>query len=156
MPVPGEETLTSDASYGLLGWRPEAIASVPIETRDAMRAFGQDFVLSFLGKKAKRPVTAWDSALERAAVVMGLHGSIMNRGVKPNGYDKSAFDADVKMTLDWLRQVVDPNNSVEPYFVDSSPTLHEMGPLAGSTRLSDAKMRSGCCGGYPRRACGCR
>ncbi len=155
MPVPGEESLTSDASYGLLGWRPEAIASVPIETRDEMRLFGQDYVLSFLGKKAKRPVTAWDSALERAAIVMAMHGVIMHRGVKPNGYDKGAFDGDVKLTQEWLRQIVDPNNSVEPYFVDSSPALHEMGPLAGSTRLSDERFRAGC-GGRVRRVCGCR
>lgn len=154
MPVPGEENLTSDASYGLLGWRPEAIESVPEATRDEMRLFGQDYVLSFLGKKAKRPVTAWDKALERAAIVMGLHAAIMHRGIKPNGYDKQAFDGDVKLTQDWLRQIVDPNSSVEPYFVDSTPSLHEMGPLAGSTRLSDEKMRTGC--GYPRRACGCR
>ncbi len=155
MPVPGEENLTSDASYGLLGWRPEAIASVPVETRDAMRAFGQDFVLSFLGKKAKRPVILWDTALERAAIVMGLHGAIIHRGVKPNGYDKAAFDGDVKLTQDWLRQIVDPNSSVEPYFVDSSPKLHEMGPLAGSTRLSDERLRAGC-GVRVRRGCGCR
>jgi hypothetical protein len=154
MPVPGEENLTSDASYGLLGWRPESIESVLLATRDAMRAFGQDHVLSFIGKKAVRPVTAWDSACERAAIVMAMYGGIMYRGVKPSGYDKQAFDGDVDRTEKWLRRIADPNDSVEPYFVDSTPTLDEMGSLSGSTRLSDARMRGR--SAYPRRACGCR
>lgn len=138
----GEETLTSEASYGLLGLRPESIASVPPATRDEMRAYGQDVVLSFLGKRAKRPVTSWDKALERAAVVKAVEGAILHRGARPSGQDALIIQAAAKDVDEWLKLVAAGER--EPHFVDSSPSFNEMGPLAGSTRLSDAKMRSGC------------
>lgn len=152
MPLPGEETLTTAASYGLLGLRPESIESVPTATRDEMRGYGQDVVLSCLGKRAKRPVVSWDKALERAAIVKAFEGAILYRGARPTGQDATIIQTAIKVTDDWLALVAAGDR--EPYFVDSSPALDEMGPIAGSTRLSDAKMRRGCCA--PRRVCGCR
>lgn len=138
----GEETLTTEASYGLLGLRPETIASVPQATRDEMRAYGQDVVLSYLGKRAKRPVTSWDKALERAAIVKAMEGAILHRGANPKGTDAQIIQSAVKDVDDWLKLVAAGER--EPYFVDSTPPFDEMGPIAGSTRLSDARMRGGC------------
>lgn len=145
----GEETLTTEASYGLLGIRPESIASVPRPTRDEMRAYGQDVVLSFLGKRAKRPVTSWDKSLERAAVVKAVEGAMLYRGYRPSGQDAQIIQTAIKSIDDWLTLVA--RGEREPYFEDSTPTFDEMGPIAGSTRLSDARLRAGCA---PR--CGCR
>ena len=92
----GEETLTTEASYGLLGIRPETIDSVPPATRDEMRAYGQDVVLSALGKRARRPVTSWDSSLERAAIVKAIEGAIIYRGFRPNGLDAQIIQAAIK------------------------------------------------------------
>jgi hypothetical protein len=152
MPLPGEETLTTAASYGLLGLRPESIESVPLATRDEMRGYGQDIVLSFLGKRAKRPVLSWDKALERAAVVKAFEAAILYRGARPNGQDATIIQSAVKDVDAWLLLVAKGDR--EPYFTDSSPARDEMGPLAGSTRLSDAKMRHGCCR-PTRRMCKC-
>lgn len=152
MPVPGEETLTSDDDYGLLGIRPEALSSVPVETRDALRLAAQDEVLSFLGKRAKRPVTAIDYGLRHATMVRACDKVLLHRGARPNGQDKQIVTDALKATHEWLDKV--RLGLVEPYFTDSSPAVDEMGPLAGSTRLSDERMRS--CNTYPRRACGCR
>jgi hypothetical protein len=146
----GEETLTSEASYGLLGLRPETIAIVPQATRDAMRVYGQDVVLSFLGKRAKRPVTSWDTSLERAAVVKAMEGAILYRGARPTGQDATIIQDAIKDVGAWLKMVA--AGEVEPHFVDSTPPFDEMGPIAGSTRLSDARMRGRCgpCCGRPR------
>lgn len=150
MPLPGEETLTTAASYGLLGLRPETIESVPLATRDEMRGYGQDVVLSFVGKRAKRPVTSWDKALERAAIVKAMEACILHRGARANGQDAIIIQAAVQDVDKWLALVA--NGDREPHFVDSSPSYDEMSTLAGSTRLSDAKLRRGCgsCCGRPR------
>lgn len=140
--LPGEETLTTEASYGLLGLRPETIASVPPATRDEMREYGQDMVLSFLGKRAKRPVTSWDKALERAAIVKAIEGAILFRGARPSGLDAQIIQQAIKTVDDWLALVAQGER--EPHFVDATPAFEEMGPIAGSTRLSDAKLRAGC------------
>lgn len=149
--LPGEETLTTEASYGLLGLRPETIASVPQATRDEMRAYGQDVVLSFLGKRAKRPVTTWDKALERAAIVKAMEGAILHRGARPSGQDAQIIQTAIKAIDEWLALVA--MGEREPYYEDSTPSFDEMGPIAGSTRLSDARLRGGCapcCGGNRR------
>lgn len=146
--LPGEETLTSDASYHLLGVREETIARIPQETRDAMRRYGQDRVLGFLGKRALRPVVAWDASFERAAIVFALHAAIIGRGVRPGGEDERILATALADVKEWLGMVA--TGKTEAWFQDSSPVLHEMGPLSGSVRLSDDEMRSGVCGGYPQ------
>lgn len=150
MPLPDETNLTSDASYGLLGLKPETIAAVPLATRDDMRGFGQDYVLGFVGKRAIRPVTGWDKALERAAVVHAMRGAIEHRGYRPQGTDATAIANLIKETNEWLLLV--SKGEVEPYFTDSTPALDEMGTLAGSSATSDAWARTGSC----FRRCGCR
>lgn len=152
MPVPGEETLTADADYGLLGIRPEAIESVPLVTRDALRCAAQDEVLSFLGKRAIRPVTAIDYGLKRAIIFRACDKAMLHRGSRPSNQDKLLLEGEAKIIEAWLDKV--RLGLVEPYFTDSTPAVDEMGPLAGSTRLSDERLRS--CRRYPRRACGCR
>ena len=156
--LPGEENLTSDASYHLLGLREETMARIPQDTRDAMRRYGQDLVLGFLGKRAKRPVVAWDSSFERAAIVLAAHAALIGRGIRPGGEDERIILAAVAAVNEWLGLVA--VGKVEPWFQDSSPNVEEMGPLAGSVALSDDEMRGGSCGdlqGYlrPRRRCPC-
>lgn len=155
MPLPEELTLTSDADYGLLGLRPEAVASVPIATRDALRLAAQDRVLSALGKRAKRPVTYIDGELRRAVMVFASLNAIRVRGARPNGEDERILASAVTEVETWLARV--RLGEEEPYYVDASPALREMGPIAGSTRLSDEKMRMGYTGDPLKRGrCGCR
>jgi hypothetical protein len=158
--VPGEETLTTDASYRLLGLRQEVLDRIPADTKAELRLYGQDMVLSFLGKRALRPVTAWDKALERAAIVLALEAAMVSRGFRPNGEDAAIIAKMIADVYAWLALVA--TGEREPYFVDSSARLHEMGPLSGSVRLSDDMMRGGYGGGCcprdeirPRRF-GCR
>lgn len=155
--LPGEENLTTDASYHLLGLREEMLARIPQETRDAMRAYGQDRVLGFLGKRALRPVTAWDAAFERAAIVLAAHAALIGRGIRPGGEDERTLLAAVADVKEWLGLVA--LGKVEAWFQDSSSNVDEMGPLAGSVRLSDDEMRGGSCSslnGYMfRRGCSC-
>lgn len=146
--LPGEELLTEDADYHLLGLREETIARIPQATRDAMRQYGQDRVLGFLGKRALRPVVAWDSSFKRAAIVFALHAALIGRGVRPGGEDERILAAALADVKEWLGQV--STGKSEAWFQDSSPTVHEMGPLAGSVRLSDDEMRAGTCGGSPQ------
>ncbi len=155
MPLPEEMALTADADYGLLGLRPEAVANVPLATRDALRLAAQDRVLSALGKRAKRPVTYIDAELRRAVMVFASLNAIRVRGARPNGEDERILASAVAEAETWLARV--RLGEEEPYYVDASPSLREMGSIAGSTRLSDERMRTGYTGDPLKRGrCGCR
>lgn len=135
MPVAGEENLTSDADYGLLGMRPEAIAGVPVATRDALRLAGQDRVLAYLGKRAKRPVTEIDYELKRAVIAFAMVNCIRHRGAKPNSEDMRLLSDALEEVKTWLDLV--RVGEVEPYFVDSTAAAAEFGPLGGSSPKAD-------------------
>lgn len=155
--LPGEESLTTDASYRLLGVRQETIARIDLDVRNELRAYGQDMVLSFVGKRARRPVVAWDKVLERAAIVLAIEAAMFNRGFRPDGEDARIIAKAIADVYEWLALVA--KGEREPNFTDSSTNVDEMGPLAGSVRLSDEEMRGGSCGslsGYMfRRGCQC-
>lgn len=145
MPVPGEESLTADADYGTLGIKPETFDSVPLITRDAMRGWGQDLVITYLGSQVKRPITAWDSALKRAAIVMAAKACMDYRGWRPSSADLPILTAIIDKTEKWLEGLSDPKIDRKPYYVDSTPALDERGPLSSSSATSDAWAKSGGC-----------
>lgn len=156
MPVPGEENLTSDADYALLGLRPETLRQIPIATRDAMRGMGQDVVFSYLGSQVKRPLTTIDASLKRAAIVMALVAAIEWKHWAPQGPDAETFNRIHERTLKWLESLSDPNKDVKPYYVDSTPADDERGPLASSSATSDSWARANGCGCARQRIPGCR
>lgn len=152
MPLAGEENLITDADLPLLGVVAETLSDVDADAITAERGAAIDEVLSALGKRAKRPVTWVDSALQRAMVWKAVHFCLINRGL--SSVDEDIVTAHIKTIDEWLDLVA--NGRREPQFTDSSPAVHEMGPLAGSTRLSDAKLRAGCYGSrYRRIGSGC-
>lgn len=153
MPVPGEENLTADADFETLGIKPETFDTVPPATRDAMRGFGQDLVISYLGSQVKRPITAWDSSLRRAAIVMAAKSCMDFRGWRPGGKDGELIIKIIDDVTKWLAELSDPRKDRKPYYVDSTPALDERGPLSSSSATSDAWAKSGGCF---RRACRCR
>lgn len=146
---PQESALITDADFALLGVGAEVIADVALATRDAERGAAIDEVLSALGKRAKRPVTAVDSKLKEAMVWIAVGMTYRTRGLEQ--IDREILESNLKRIDDWLELVATGRR--EPQFTDSSPTLHEMGTLAGSSRLSDERLRAGC---GRRIRCGCR
>lgn len=135
MGFPEEDALTTDEDYGLLGLRPEAISNVPVATRDAKRHAATGRVLSYLGKRAKRPVTAIGDELKESIMVLAMQACIGHRGARPSGQDADMIAGLIKFQTEWLDKV--RLGLVEPYFVDSTTAVHEFGPLGGSSPKAD-------------------
>lgn len=138
MPFAGEENLITNADISLLGVVAETLNDVAMATITASRGAGIDAVLSFLGKRAKRPVTWVDSVLARAMVWKTVQYCLLNRGLS---------DVDEQVLIDHMKEI-DPwlllvsKGEVEPAFIDSTSAIDEMGSLSGSSATSDAWARA--------------
>lgn len=136
MAYPGEDELLTMAEVESLGLSPEYFATVPEDVRDAKRRAAIGYVLSFLGRRAKRPVLSVGPELKEAMAVRAYCQSLRHIGYPPGeGADSQFRDAekDNKEYLDLVRK-----GDVEPEFVDSTPDVAEFGPMGGTSETADA------------------
>lgn len=148
---PEESNLITDADFALLGVAAEVISDVASATRDAERGAAIDEVLSALGKRAKRPVTAVDSKLKEAMVWIAVGMAYRTRGLEQ--IDRDILNENLTRIDAWLELVA--TGKREPQFTDSTPSIHEMGTLAGSSRRSDVRLTEVCGPRRSRIGCGC-
>lgn len=135
MPRAEEANLIVAADLDTLGLLPEYLAQVPADVRAAKCAAAIDYVLSFLGRRAKRPVTFVDQALREAMIVRAYGQCLRFIGYPAGGSDEQFKIAEDKNEA-WLKLVREGN--VEPYFEDSTPDVAEFGPMGGTSATSDA------------------
>lgn len=135
MPRAEEANLIVAADLDTLGLLPEYMAQVPAEVRTAKCAAAIDYVLSFLGRRAKRPVTFVDEAL-REAMIIRAYGQCLRFIGYPAGGSDEQFKVTELNNEAWLKLVREGN--VEPYFEDSTPEVAEFGPMGGTSATSDA------------------
>ncbi len=135
MPLPEEESLIVVSDLDTLGLLPEYLAQVPEGVRAAKCAAAIDYVLSFLGRRAKRPVTFVDESLREAMIVRAYGQCLRFIGYPAGGSDDQFSEAE-KKNEEWLKLVREGN--VEPYFEDSTPNVAEFGPMGGTSQTADA------------------
>ncbi len=131
-----EAQLATAAEVDALGLLPEYFAKVPADVREAKRLAAIGYVLSFLGRRAKRPVLEVGPELKEAMAIRAYCTSVRYIGYPPAEGADEQFEKAEKANdayLDLVRK-----GDVEPYFVDSSPTVAEFGPLGGTSKTSDA------------------
>lgn len=135
MPRPEEESLIVVSDLDTLGLLPEYLEQVPEGVRAAKCSAAIDYVLSFLGRRAKRPVTHVDEALREAMIVRAYGQCLRFIGYPAGGPDDQFSKAEEK-NEDWLKLVREGN--VEPYFEDSTSDVAEFGPQGGTSETADA------------------
>jgi hypothetical protein len=135
MPRAEEANLIVAADLDTLGLLPEYLAQVPAEVRATKCAAAIDYVLSFLGRRAKRPVTFVDESLREAMIIRAYCQCLRFIGYPAGGSDEQFKLAELNNEA-WLKLVREGN--VEPYFEDSTPEVAEFGPMGGTSATSDA------------------
>lgn len=131
-----EDALITSADLATLGMTPEYLATAPDGAVDAKCRAAVDYVLSFLGKRAKRPVVAVGDALKEAMVTRAYCQIARFIGYPPGVGSDVQFAEAEKKNEEWLKSV--RLGEVEPEFTDSTPALAEFGPLGGTSLTSDA------------------
>jgi hypothetical protein len=131
-----EDELITSADLATLGMTPEYLEHAPAETIAAKCRAAIGYVLSFLGKRAKRPVLAIGDELKEAMVTRAYCQIVRFIGYPPgNGADDQFQKAEIANEA-WLKMV--RLGDVEPEFTDSTPAVAEFGPLGGTSLTSDA------------------
>lgn len=136
MPRPEEASLIVVGDLDTLGLLPEYLVQVPLAVRTAKCAAAIDYVLSFLGRRAKRPVTAVDEALREAMIIRAYEQCLRFIGYTPGEGADQQFQKAVDANDAWLKLVREGN--VEPWFEDSTPETAEFGPMGGTSETADA------------------
>lgn len=145
-----EDELITSADLATLGMTPEYLATAPAETIAAKCRAAIGYVLSFLGKRAKRPVLTIGDELKEAMVTRAYCQIVRFIGYPPGeGADAQFAEAEKKLE-EWLRLV--RLGEVEPEFTDSTPAVAEFGPLGGTSQTADAWAYRGSTGGFCRRS----
>lgn len=145
-----EDALITSADLATLGMTPEYLATAPDGAVDAKCRAAVDYVLSFLGKRAKRPVIAVGSALKEAMVTRAYCQIARFIGYPPGVGSDEQFQKAEEANEKWLELV--RLGHVEPEFTDSSPAVAEFGPLGGTSQTADAWAYRGGTGAFCRRS----
>jgi hypothetical protein len=136
MSHPEEALLIVPADLDTLGMHREYMAHVPADVRAAKCLAAIGYVLSFLGRRAKRPVLTVGEELREAMIIRAYCQCLRYIGYPPDeGADKQFLEAENKNEA-YLAMVRD--GKVEPHFTDSSPAVAEFGPMGGTSRTADA------------------
>jgi hypothetical protein len=152
MAHPEEAELIVSADLGTLGILPEYLAHAPAEVVAAKCSAAIGYVLSYLGKRAKRPVTAIGDELKEAMVIRAYCQIVRFIGYPPGNGSDEQFQKVEEANEAWLEKV--RLGTVEPEFTDSTPQVAEFGPLGGTSRTADAwAYRQSSDGGRPRGRC---
>lgn len=131
-----EDELITSADLATLGMTPEYLATAPAETVAAKCRAAIGYVLSFLGKRAKRPVLTIGDELKEAMVTRAYCQIVRFIGYPPGGSADDQFQKAEIANEAWLKMV--RLGDVEPEFTDSTPAVAEFGPLGGTSLTSDA------------------
>lgn len=136
MAHPEEAELIVPDDLGTLGILPEYLEHAPAEVIAAKCSAAIGYVLSFLGKRAKRPVTAIGDELKEAMVTRAYCQIVRFIGYPPGNGSDEQFQKVEEANEAWLEKV--RLGTVEPEFTDSTPTVAEFGPLGGTSLTPDA------------------
>lgn len=150
MSHPEEEELIVPADLGTLGMTPEYLATAPDGVVAAKVAAAIGYVLSSLGKRAKRPVLSVGAELKEAMVTRAYCQIARFIGYPPGVGSDEQFQKAEEANEKWLELV--RLGHVEPEFTDSTPTVHEFGPLGGTSQTADAWAYRGSSGAFCRRS----
>lgn len=147
MAHPEEAELITADDLGTLGMTPEYLQHASAEAVAAKITAAIGYVLSFLGKRAKRPVSAVGAELKEAMVIRAYCQIVRLIGYPPGGDADKQFAEAEKKNDEWLALV--RQGLVEPDFTDATPRVAEFGPLGGTSQTADAWA-------YRQYAGGCR
>lgn len=136
MAHPEEAELIVPADLGTLGMTPEYLATAPEGTVAAKVSAAIGYVLSSLGKRAKRPVLSIGDELKEAMVTRAYCQIARFIGYPPGVNADEQFQKAEDANEAWLELV--RLGKVEPEFTDSTTAVAEFGPLGGSSRTADA------------------
>lgn len=127
-PVPTVDFFRSKAS------KPDAFKTISNEDLADMLAGTTDYVASFLSKRAKGVITAWDNSFPRAIVALTAKDAMTNRGYNKSAGADAAIESQAQQTEKWLVMVSE--GGVEPWFTDETDDADDA-PLGGSSANSD-------------------
>jgi hypothetical protein len=150
MAHPEEAELIVPADLGTLGMLSEYISQVPEDVRAEKCVAAIGYVLSFLGKRAKRPVLSVGPELKEAMVVRAYCQCLRYIGYPAGGAGDDQFQKAEDENKAWLDLV--RKGEVEPEFTDSSPNVAEFGPLGGTSQTADAWAYRDSGGAFCRRS----
>jgi hypothetical protein len=136
MAHPEEAELVVTADLGTLGILPEYLQAAPDDVIEAKRGAAIGYVLSSLGKRAKRPVLEVGPELKEAMVIRWYCQIVRFIGYPPGDGSDEQFKIIEDKNEAWLELV--RLGKVEPEFTDSTTAVAEFGPLGGSSRTADA------------------
>lgn len=136
MAHPEEAELIVPADLATLGMTPEYLATAPADTIAAKCSAAIGYVLSFLGKRAERPVLSVGPELKEAMVTRAYCQIARFIGYPPGGGGDEQFQKAEEANEAWLEKV--RLGTVEPEFADSTSTVAEFGPLGGTSATADA------------------
>jgi hypothetical protein len=136
MAHPEEAELIVPADLDTLGILPEYLEHAPAEVIAAKCSAAIGYVLSFLGKRAKRPVLSIGDELKEAMVTRAYCQIVRFIGYPPGNGSDEQFQKVEEANEAWLEKV--RLGTVEPEFTDSTTAVAEFGPLGGSSRTADA------------------
>lgn len=131
-----EAELIVPADLGTLGMLAEYISSAPAEVLQEKCTAAIGYVLSFLGKRAKRPVLSVGPELKEAMVIRAYCQVLRYIGYPPGEGADTQFAEIEKKNEEWLALV--RQGLVEPEFTDSTSDVAEFGPLGGTSLTPDA------------------
>lgn len=152
MAHPEEAELIVTADLGTLGILPEYLQNAPDEVIEAKRSAAIGYVLSFLGKRAKRPVIEVGPELKEAMVTRWYCQIVRYIGFPPGNGSDEQFQKVEEANESWLEKV--RLGTVEPDYTDSTPAVAEFGPLGGTSQTADAwAYRRTADSGRPRGRC---
>lgn len=150
MAHPEEAELITPADLGTLGMTPEYLQHASAEAISAKVTAAIGYVLSFLGKRAKRPVTAIGAELKEAMAIRAYCQIVRLIGYPPGDNADNQFAEAEKRNDEWLSLV--RHGLVEPEFTDSTPQVAEFGPLGGTSQTADAWAYRTSSGAFCRRS----
>lgn len=133
---PEEAELIVPADLGTLGMTPEYLATAPDGAVAAKVSAAIGYVLSFLGRRAKRPVLAIGDELKEAMVTRAYCQIARFIGYPPGVGSDEQFQKAEEANEAWLKLVREGN--AEPWFEDSTPDVAEFGPMGGTSETADA------------------
>lgn len=149
MARPEEAELIVPADLETLGILPEYLENAPADVIAAKCSAAIGYVLSFLGKRANRPVIAIGDELKEAMVIRAYCQIVRFIGYPPGNGSDDQFQKVEAANEAWLDKV--RLGTVEPDFTDSTPTVAEFGPLGGTSLTADAWAYRNNAGAFYRR-----
>ncbi len=124
--------LITDAELLAMGIASDALASIALSVRDIARASASGLALSQVKKRHLLPLIQWGDDLKRAVVHIAAYDLLTTRGFNPQAGADVAIRDRYLAALSWLKSVAKGEAELTDV-IDSSPTVHERGPLVSTS-----------------------